>query len=124
MTGRTRTSHATALETVLDYHRSWTSGDLDRAMTMVADDFVCHAPGEELTGKDAYRDYLAGFVPSLTGVTDVASFADGDHVALFYYPQTAVTRTAVAAEYFTVHDGIITESVLVFDRLSYAPPSR
>ncbi|PSL00434.1 ketosteroid isomerase-like protein [Haloactinopolyspora alba] len=119
----TSTSQATALDTVLDYHRTWTGGDIDRAMTKLADDFVCHAPGEELTGKDAYRRYLAGFVPNLTGLTDIASFADGDHVALFYYPQTAATRTAVAAEYFTVRDGIITESVLVFDRLSYAPPS-
>lgn len=119
----TQPSASTALETVLDYHRAWTSGDLDRAMTRVADDIVCHAPDGDLIGKDAYRGYLAGFVPNLTGLTDVASFADGGHVALFYYPHTAVTRTAPAAEYFTVRDGSIVESVLVFDRLAFAPPN-
>jgi ketosteroid isomerase-like protein len=119
----TQTSDSTALEMVLDYHRAWTSGDIDRAMTHVAEDIVCRAPGEELVGKDAYRGYLAGFAPSLTGLSDVASFADGERVALFYYPQTATTSTALAAECFTIRDGQIAESVLVFDRLSFAPPN-
>lgn len=119
----TQPSGSAALETVLDYHRAWTSGDLDRAMTRVADDIVCRAPGGDLTGKYAYRGYLAGFTPNLTGLTDVASFVDGDHVALFYYPHTAATSTAPAAEYFTVRGNTIVESVLVFDRLSFAPPN-
>ncbi|NEE01039.1 nuclear transport factor 2 family protein [Phytoactinopolyspora halotolerans] len=120
----TQTTDATALDTVLAYHQAWTSGDIDRAMTMVADDIVCRAPGEELNGKEAYRDYLAAFAPMLTGLTDVGNLADGDHVALFYYPHTAVTSTAAAAEHFTVRDDLITESVLVFDRLSFAPPNQ
>jgi ketosteroid isomerase-like protein len=118
----THTTTSTALDTVLDYHRAWTSGDIDQAMSKVADDVVCHAPGGDLTGKDAYRGFIAGFAPNLTGLRDVASFADGDHVALFYYPYTAVTSTAPAAECFTVRDGLIAESVLVFDRLSFTPP--
>lgn len=119
----TQTSGSTALETVLDNHRAWTSGDIDRAMTYVADDIVCHAPGADLTGKGPYRGFLAGFAPSLTGLTDVASFTDGEHVALFYYPHTAATSTAPAAEYFTVRGEAIVASVLVFDRLSFAPPN-
>lgn len=119
----TQTSASTALETVLDYHRAWTSGDIDTAMTYVADDIVCRAPGGDLTGKDTYRGFLAGFAPNLTGLTDVASFADGEQVALFYYPHTAATSTAPAAEYFTVRGEEIVASVLVFDRLSFAPPN-
>jgi ketosteroid isomerase-like protein len=119
MTSATR---STAHTTVLEYHRAWTSGDIDRAMTYVADDIVCTAPGEDLRGKDAYRAYLAGFIPNLTGLTDVAGFGDGDRVALFYYPHTAATSTAPAAECFTVRDGLIAESVLIFDRLSFVPP--
>jgi ketosteroid isomerase-like protein len=111
-----------AFEIVKDYHQAWTSGDVDGAMAVVADDIVCRAPGRDLTGKEAYRGYIAGFAPSLTGLADIAGFADGDRVALFYYPQTAATRTAPAAECFTVRDGKIAESVLVFDRLSFGPP--
>lgn len=112
----------TALDTVLAYHRAWTSGDVDGAMRHVADDAVCRAPGQDLVGKEAYRAYLAGFAPRLTGLTELATMADGDRVALFYHPHTAVTRTAPAAELFTVRDGLIVENVLTFDRLSFAPP--
>jgi ketosteroid isomerase-like protein len=120
----TRTFGSTALDTVLDYHRAWTTGDIDQAMSNVAEDIVCHAPGEDLIGKDAYRGFIAGFAPNLTGLSEVASFANGDRVALFYYPHTAVTSTAPAAECFTVRDGLIIESVLVFDRLSFASPNQ
>ncbi|WP_026818060.1 nuclear transport factor 2 family protein [Arthrobacter castelli] len=113
----------TALAIVQDYHRAWTGGAVDRAMAWVADDIVCRAPGEDLTGKEAYRRFLAGFAPALTGLADIATFVDGDRVALFYYPQTATTTTAVAAECFTVRDEKIVENVLIFDRLSYGPPS-
>ncbi|UNX55426.1 nuclear transport factor 2 family protein [Georgenia sp. TF02-10] len=112
-----------AYAVVQDYHRAWTSGDVDRAMTRVADDITCRAPGADLTGKAAYRAFIAGFAPALTGLADIASFADGDRVALFYYPETAATTTAPAAECFTVRDGKIAESVLIFDRLSFGPPA-
>lgn len=101
----TRTTASPALATVLDYHQAWTSGDVEGAMDRVSDDVVCHAPGAVLDGKEAYHGYIAGFAPSLTGIREVASFADGDRVALFYYPQTAVTATAPAAECFTSETG-------------------
>lgn len=108
---------------VHDYHRAWTSGDVDGAMSLVADDITCRAPGVDLVGKAAYREFIGGFAPALTGVADIADFADAERVALFYYPQTTATTTAPAAECFTVRDGKIVDSVLVFDRLSFGPPS-
>lgn len=105
------------------YHQAWTSGDVDRAMAYVAADVICRAPGKDLSGIEAYRAFIAGFAPMLTGIADIASFAAGEQVALFYYPQTAPTSTAPAAECFTVRDGKIVESVLIFDRLSFAPPA-
>lgn len=114
----------TAHDIVQSYHRAWTGGDIERAMTHVADDIACRAPGVDLNGKDAYRDFIGGFAPALTGIGDIAAFAEGDRVALFYYPQTAATSTAPAAEFFTVRDGKISESVLIFDRLSYGPPAQ
>jgi ketosteroid isomerase-like protein len=112
----------TASEIVQEYHRAWTGGDLEHALTLVADDVHCRAPGQDLVGKDAYTAFLAGFAPKLTGIEDIAAFTDGDRVALLYYPQTAATSTAPAAECFTVRDGKIVDSVLIFDRMSYAPP--
>lgn len=108
---------------MLDYHRAWTSGDVDGALEYATDDIACHAPGVDLTGKDSYRAFLGGFAPTLTGLTDVAAFGDDEHVALFYYPHTEQTSTAPAAELFTFKGGKIAESILIFDRRSF-PPSQ
>ncbi len=114
-------TQASAREIVQDYHRAWTTGDVDRAMGHVSQDIICRAPGVDLVGKDAYRQFIADFAPALTGLTDITSFTETDRVALFYYPETAATTTAPAAELFTVRGETIIESVLVFDRLSFAP---
>ena len=111
-----------AYDIVKSYHRAWTSGDVEHAMIYVADGITCRAPGIDLNGKAAYQDFIAGFAPALIGVADIAEFTDGDRVALFYYPQTAGTSTTPAAECFTIKDGKISESILIFDRLSYGPP--
>lgn len=111
-----------ALQTALAYHRAWTSGDLDGAMAHVADEILCRAPDGDITGKDAYRGYLQDFVQVMTGLTEVAAFGDEEQVLLFYYPHTATTSSAPAAEHFTIRHGQITQSLLVFDRLSFGPP--
>lgn len=115
---------ATPYEIVQRYHHAWTSGDVAAAMAYIAEDITCRAPGLDLHGRDAYRGFIAGFAPALTGIGDIAEFADGDRVALFYYPRTAATVTAPAAECFTVRDGRIAESVLIFDRMSFQPPEQ
>ena len=120
----TQQTQTTALDTVLAYHRAWTSGDVTAALEYVADNIVCQAPGAELIGKDAYGAFLGGFAPTLTGLTDLAAFGDDDHVVLFYYPHIGQITTVPAAEHFTLRDGKIAENILVFDRLSYAPPQQ
>lgn len=112
-----------ALEIVEKYHHAWTTGDLDSAMDYVADDIAVHAPGQEIAGKEAYREYLGGFMTMLTGLTNHASLGDDTTAALYYFPHTPFTTTAPVAEFFTVSDGVITESHLLFDRPSFGPPS-
>lgn len=112
----------TALDSVLEYHRCWTSGDIDGAMQYIADDMVCKAPGADVVGKEQYRAFLGGFASMLTGIDDLAAFGDGDHAVLFYYPHTAMTSTSPTAEHFTIRDGKIAETVLAFDRMSFIPP--
>jgi hypothetical protein len=113
-----------ALAAVLAYHQAWTSQDLDQAMTYIADDITCDAPGARITGAQEYREFLGGFMTQLTGVQTVAAFGDDTTAVLFYYPHTASVSDAPTAECFTVADGKITRSVLVFDRPSFAPPQR
>jgi hypothetical protein len=111
------------LATALAYHHAWTNQNLDQAMTYVAADITCDAPGGRISGAQQYRDFLGGFMVRLTGTETVAAFGDDTSAVLFYYPQTASVSDAPAAECFTVTGGKITHSVLVFDRPSFAPPS-
>ncbi len=116
-----RNDNHDALSTVEAYHQAWTSGDVERALTCVSDDVRCFAPDENITTKNDWHDYLANFVPMLTGAPEHSRMTDGDRVAIWYFPQTAVTTTTLASELFTVRQGQIVEIRLAFDRLGYIP---
>jgi ketosteroid isomerase-like protein len=47
-----------ALQTALAYFRAWTSHDIDWAMTYIADDIICQAPGQRLEGAAAFRGFM------------------------------------------------------------------
>ncbi|MGH3613331.1 MAG: nuclear transport factor 2 family protein [Pseudonocardia sp.] len=118
------TTESTVLDTARTYHKAWTGGNLDEAMAFVDADIVCHAPGDEIVGKDAYREYLSEFMRINTGLTDIAAYSDEGRAMLLYCPHTDVTTTAPVAEQLTFRDGQIVESRLVFDRLSFGSPDQ
>lgn len=111
----------TAQHVVDAYHRAWTAGDVDQALTFVDDDVRCFAPEPSVSTKEEWRQYLSAFVPMLTGAPEHARMVDGNRVALWYFPQTDLTTTTLASELFTVRDGRIVEIRLAFDRLGYRP---
>ncbi|MCP2635259.1 nuclear transport factor 2 family protein [Microbacterium sp. HD4P20] len=110
-----------ALDIVQSYHASWTSGDVDHALTHLSDDVRCFAPDPEVRTKEEWRKYLNAFVPMLTAAPELTRMTDSDRVALWYYPQTETSKTVLASELFVVEDGAIVEIRLAFDRLGYAP---
>lgn len=52
----------TPLQVATAYHEAWTSKDLDRAMSYIADDIVCDAPAGRIEGAAAYQAFMAPFV--------------------------------------------------------------
>jgi ketosteroid isomerase-like protein len=108
-----------ALRTALAYYQAWTSHDLDKAMSYIADDIVCDAPAGRLEGAEAYRGFLGPFVQILTGTTMIAAFGDDETALVMYDTQTAPVTSAPGAEYVTVTDGKITYSRFVFDRAPF-----
>jgi hypothetical protein blinB_18313 len=117
----THSRDANALEVATRYHTAWTCRNVEAAMELVADDVVCHAPDGLIEGKDAYQAYIQDFSQICTGVTNLASFGNEHQAVLMYCPHTVVTSIAPAVELFTVREGKIVESQLVFDRMSFAP---
>jgi ketosteroid isomerase-like protein len=108
-----------ALHTALAYYQAWTSHDLDKAMSYIADDIVCDAPAGRLEGAAAYRDFMGPFVQILTGSNLIAAFGDDKTALIMYDTETVPVKSAPGAECVTVADGKITYSRFVFDRLPF-----
>jgi hypothetical protein len=112
-------SSSPALDAALAYHHAWTSHDLDKAMSYIADDVVCDAPAGRLEGAAAYRDFMGPFVQILTGSELVAAFGDDEKAVVMYDTQTLPVKSAPGAECVTVKDGKITRSLFIFDRVPF-----
>ncbi len=108
-----------ALRTALAYYQAWTSHDLDKAMSYIADDIVCDAPVGRLEGADAYRGFMGPFVQILTGSELIAAFGDDRTALIMYDTATVPVKSAPGAECVTVTDGKITYSRFVFDRAPF-----
>ena len=108
-----------ALDIALAYHRAWTSYDLEKAMTYIADEIVCDAPAGRLEGALAYRQFMGPFVQILTGSKLIAAFGDDETAIVVYDTETVTVKSAPGAECVTVKDGRITYSRFIFDRAPF-----
>jgi hypothetical protein len=123
-------SSSPALEVALAYHRAWTGGDMERAMTYVADDIVCDAPAGRLEGADAFRAFMGPFAEILTRSELLAAFGDDRTAVVVYDTDTVPVKGAPGAEWLAVADGKFRHMRIIFDRLPFdaarraaAPPS-
>jgi ketosteroid isomerase-like protein len=105
-----------ALQVALAYYEAWTSRDLDKAMSYIADDIVCDAPAGRLEGAESYRAFMAPFVQILKDSSMIAAFGDEETALVMYDTETVPVKSAPGAECVTVEDGKITRSRFVFDR--------
>ena len=108
-----------ALSVALAYYHAWTAKDVDRAMTNVADDVVCEAPAGRIEGVEGFRQFMAPFARMLTSSDLIAAFGDDRTALLLYNPHTTLVEDAPSAECFTVENGRIVHSLLIFDRTPF-----
>jgi SnoaL-like domain len=113
------TNHSVALDTALAYHRAWTTGDFELAMTYVADDIICLAPAGRLDGAEAFRAFMGPFARLLIRAELLAAFGDETTAMLMYDTETVPVSTAPAAELVKVVDGRIVELRIIFDRAPF-----
>lgn len=62
---------------------------------------------------------MAPFAQMLTSSDLIAAFGDDETALLMYNPHTTMVEDAPSAERFTVKDGKIVHSLLVFDRTPF-----
>ncbi len=109
-----------ALQVALDYYTAWTGGDMDKAMTYVADDVVCDAPAGRIEGAAAYREFMAPFTAMLLRAEMLSAQGDDERAVVVYDTESKLVASAPAAEWVTVRDGRIVYSRFIFDRLPFA----
>jgi SnoaL-like domain len=101
---------------VRGYHDAWTSGDLERARSHLADDLDFEGSIDRFTSAEPFVSALGGFGEMLEEARLLREFYDESGAALLY---DCVTRspagTIRTAEFFRVEDGRIREIRLVFD---------
>lgn len=108
------------LDVALAYHRAWTAGDMDTAMSHVAAEVVFHTPAGLLTGAPALRMFMAPFASSITS-TRLLSAHGGEQDALIIYDTTTPTvASGPAAELYQIQNGRIISGTIIFDRLPFA----
>jgi ketosteroid isomerase-like protein len=107
----------TATSVANDYFRAWLGGDVEKALSLVADDVVARSPGGEIRGLEAYRRFLQPFATALISSELIDILGDDTHAAAFYVVETPFANDFRGMEYLTVENGRITEAVSVFDRL-------
>ncbi len=113
-----------ALEVALAYYEAWTSKDIERAMSYIAEDIVCEAPAGRIEGANAYREFMGPFVQILVDSKLIASFGDEQLALVMYDTETVPVKRAPGAECVTVRDGKIVHSHFVFDRAPFEAARR
>jgi ketosteroid isomerase-like protein len=110
---------SSAQHTALAYFEAWTSHDMDRAMSYIAEDIVCDAPPGRIEGAEAYRGFLEPFADILKKASLIASFGDEETAVLVYDTESVPVASAPGAECVTVRNGKITYSRFIFDRTPF-----
>ncbi|QUQ65711.1 nuclear transport factor 2 family protein [Kutzneria sp. CA-103260] len=119
--------NGSALKIAEEYGRAWVSGDVEKALSLVADDVVCQAPRRRVVGMEGvggYREFLATFVADMISGELIDVLGDDDRAAVVSITQMRYVADYRSVEYITVRDGKINYLISVFDREPIPQSSR
>ncbi len=117
---------ATASQVVLDYLTAYTSGDVDRAASLVSEDFSFRGPMEETVGKEAFSAIVAHVAPLARGFRLLRQWADGEEVSTLYefdVKGPSGPTSVLVSEWNTIREEKLTSSLMVFDTGPFQPRS-
>ncbi|MGH8302198.1 MAG: nuclear transport factor 2 family protein [Steroidobacteraceae bacterium] len=107
---------------VNNYLTAYTSGDVERTVALLTDDFEFRGPMSELHGKEAFSAVVAHVAPLARGHRVLRQWEDGDDVSTLYEfdvaPPTGEVSVRVS-EWNTVRDGKLASSLVIFDTGPY-----
>src|ERR1700761_6612662 len=91
-----------ALEIAKTYIEAMAGKDLEKILSVSADDVVCHSPRGEIQGLEAFKKFHGGFAQMLKKVHVLAIFGDDEHAAIVYKADTHPVPNAMVAEHLVI----------------------
>ncbi len=113
---------STAAQVFDDYLSAFTSGDMDTARSLIADDFSFAGPMLQVTGKEEFFAGASQLLPIMQGYRMLRQWEDGDEVCSIYefkIETPAAAGAIVMTEWCKVREGRLASSRLVFDTAAF-----
>ncbi|MGW5650623.1 nuclear transport factor 2 family protein [Streptomyces humi] len=107
--------NGTAQKIANEFVCAWLAGDVEKALSFLADDIACEAPNGRFEGLDRYRQFLEPFASSIISSTVIDVLGDDTHAATVYTTDVPFAKDFRGIDYITVSDGKISRIISVFD---------
>jgi ketosteroid isomerase-like protein len=109
-----------ALSVAKIYVEAIASKDVNKLMSVSAEDIICMSPLGQIAGAPAFRGFQEGFAKMIKQVNIVAVFGDDEHAVVVYDADTHPVANAVVAEHLVVRNGKIASTRVIYDATPFA----
>jgi hypothetical protein len=113
-------NNGVALTVARSYVEAISQCDVDKIMSLSADDVVCVSPIGRLEGAAKFREFHDGFARMIKKVTLLAAFGDDDQAVVVYDADTHPVPNAITAEHIRVMNGKIVSTRVIYDATPFA----
>jgi hypothetical protein len=104
------------------YHDAYRRRELPAIASLLGDEFRFSSPMMAFDTPQQHMVALARFVPFVTNCEMISElYADGEATLVYDLHVSLPPRVQRTAEHFKVHDGLITEIIIVFDATPWHP---
>jgi YHS domain-containing protein len=103
---------------VSEYLTAYASGDVERAVAALSDDFSFRGPMQDTHGKEAFAGVLAHVAPLARGYRILRQWVDGPEVSTLYELEVELPTgrdSVLVSEWNTVRGGELASSLMTFD---------
>ncbi|NVD72277.1 nuclear transport factor 2 family protein [Duganella sp. BJB1802] len=109
-----------ALEIAHAYVNAIAAKDVEKIVSLSADDVVCNSPIGQLQGTERFRAFHDGFARMSTKLTVLAVFGGEEQAVVVYDVETHPVPHAITAELIQVKDGKLVSTEVIYDATPFA----
>ena len=109
-----------ALTLARTYINAIAAKDIEKILSVSADDIICNSPLGQIAGTIAFRKFHEGFSRMTKRITVLAAFGDDEHAVIVYEADTHPVPKAITAEHIVVKNGKIASTRVIYDGTPFA----